>query len=97
MKPTSRKNSGESSILGTIILGVVVGLVVTMIALYAVGLNDNSSNEQTPQIKTINPEFMFIYIDQVTGVNYMMMYAYGGYGGVCPRYNTDGTLYISEV
>lgn len=97
MKPTSRKNSGESSPLGAIILGVAVSLVVIMIALYAVGLNDNSSNEQTPQIKTINAECMFIYIDQVTGVNYLMMYAYGGYGGVCPRYNTDGTLYISEV
>ena len=97
MKPTSRKNSGELSPFGTFILVVIVGLVVTMIALSAVWLNDNSSNEQTQQIKTINPEFMFIYIDQVTGVNYMMMYAYGGYGGVCPRYNADGTLYISEV
>ena len=37
-----------------------------------------------------------VYIDKETGVNYMV-YDDGKSGGICPRYNADGTLYISEV
>ena len=38
---------------------------------------------------------IFIYVDGYTGVEYLI---YDGYqsGGVCPRYNTDGTLKINE-
>lgn len=35
-----------------------------------------------------------IYEDEETGVEYIVFHV--GYGtGVCPRYNADGTLYIS--
>ena len=99
MNVTSKKNDGVSPVIGTILLVAITVVLVAIISAVIMGmwLNDNSSNEQIPQLKTINTECMFIYIDQVTGVNYMMMYAYGGYGGVCPRYNADGTLYISGV
>jgi len=36
------------------------------------------------------------YIDEETGVNYMIYFDSNG-GGICPRYNADGTLYVSEV
>ena len=37
-----------------------------------------------------------IWVDRETGVNYV--YYNGGYGGgLAPRYNADGTLYVSEV
>lgn len=43
---------------------------------------------------------VFIYVDRETGINYLIYCdeaGYGGMGGICPRYNTDGTLYISEI
>ena len=37
-----------------------------------------------------------VYVDNETGVNYLICdRGYGG--GICPRYNADGTLYVSEV
>jgi hypothetical protein len=43
---------------------------------------------------------IFVYVDPVTGVNYLVYSVQihqGGLGGLCPRYNADGTLYTSEV
>lgn len=39
--------------------------------------------------------YVFLYVDEYTGVEYLI---YDGYqsGGVCPRYNADGTLKINE-
>jgi hypothetical protein len=37
-----------------------------------------------------------IYVDEDTGVNYIF-YKSGYGGGLSPRYNADGTLYVSEV
>ena len=39
--------------------------------------------------------YVYVYVDEYTGVEYLL---YDGYqsGGVCPRYNTDGTLRINE-
>ena len=41
------------------------------------------------------PHYIFVYVDEYTGVEYLI---YDGYhsGGVCPRYNADGTLKINE-
>lgn len=37
----------------------------------------------------------WVYIDESTGVEYLIYM--GGYdGGICPRYNADGTLKINE-
>ena len=50
-----------------------------------------------PDVYTLHNEFpyIFIYVDEYTGVEYLI---YDGYqsGGVCPRYNADGTLRINE-
>jgi hypothetical protein len=48
------------------------------------------------------PDGIFVYIDPQTGVNYLIYSSKNpstgaGLGGMCPRYNADGTLYISEV
>ena len=37
-----------------------------------------------------------VFVDPITGVNYLMMREYNR-AGICPRYNADGTLYVSEV
>ena len=38
----------------------------------------------------------YIYIDEDTGVNYLV-YAAGYKGGICPRYNSDGSIYITDL
>lgn len=39
--------------------------------------------------------YVWIYVDESTGVEYLVYD--GGYdGGICPRYNADGTLKINE-
>ena len=35
------------------------------------------------------------YVDPETKVEYVL-YVYGYAGGICPRYNPDGSLYIKE-
>lgn len=40
--------------------------------------------------------FVSVIVDHETGVNYIFFK--GGYGGgLSPRYNADGSLYVSEV
>lgn len=38
-----------------------------------------------------------IYVDKSTGVNYLVAKNYDNGIAICPRYNADGTLYVSEV
>ena len=40
--------------------------------------------------------YVSVIVDQETGVNYVF-YKSGYGGGLSPRYNADGTLYITEV
>ncbi len=35
-----------------------------------------------------------LYIDSETGVQYFVMY-HGNAGAICPRYNADGSLYVT--
>ena len=35
-----------------------------------------------------------LYVDPETGVQYFVM-NHGNAGAICPRYNADGTLYVS--
>lgn len=40
----------------------------------------------------VPPSFMGFYTDRETGVEYVV-YQGENIGGICPRYNADGTLY----
>lgn len=40
-------------------------------------------------------EDIYFFVDKETGVNYIV-YEHYDRGGICPRYNQDGTLYISK-
>ena len=43
-----------------------------------------------------NSSQVYYYVDVETGVNYLLFKDKNGYN-VCPRYNKDMTLYISEI
>lgn len=81
------KNERKSHNIELISTIFVVGLaIVSVIAVTVIGIWAivNGTNSKTAQESYI--------VDQETGVNYIMYD-----GELVPRYNTDGTLYISEV
>ena len=40
----------------------------------------------------------YYVVDKATGVNYVVFEDYANRcGGICPRYNRDGSLYVSNV
>ena len=46
--------------------------------------------------ENVNPTtYINIYVDDETGVEYIVYAGYGR-GGICPRYNADGTLRVRE-
>lgn len=61
----------------------------------------SNSNEQENNVKQkpFDNGHMHVYVDNDTGVNYLVYREY--FNGVCatitPRLNTDGSIYVSEV
>lgn len=40
--------------------------------------------------------YVYVYVDEYTGVEYLIFSAGSNKGGITPRYNADGTLKINE-
>lgn len=81
---------------------LLVGLIGCMLAFSLVGCNTNNTNNDTTDTTTSNNTMEYIgninneieeYRDSETGVHYFVFRAYYK-GGMCPRYNADGTLYV---
>ena len=59
----------------------------------------NKSNAESAE--TIEPveeyasDKVCVYVDEETGVNYLIFTEYRA-GGICPRYDIDGHLYITK-
>lgn len=70
--------------------------VVTILTACAVESDAEQDVEVTnPRLYYMsNHDRMAILVDDETGVNYIY---YGYYGGITPRLNADGSLYVSEV
>ena len=69
---------------------VLILVMCLVMVLVMMGCGDSEPNE-------VNASGLYaIYVDEDTGVNYIF-YKSGYGGGLSPRYNADGTLYVSEV
>lgn len=69
-----------------IIIALIIILVLTT-PVFAKWSKKGSTNQ--------HPDASFaIWVDEETGVEYVLTY-WGYGGGICPRYNADGTLYTS--
>lgn len=85
--------------IGIVILCASVLLCICASGCIGVSNADTTTNENqfeydiNPYIYTDNVCF---YVDPETGINYLI-YESGQRGGMCPRYDVDGNLYISEV
>jgi hypothetical protein len=67
-------------------------LVVLMCVFVMFTMCGCKTNAETNNVSVF--ESITIYVDEETGVNYML---YDGYdsGGITPRYNEDGSLYVT--
>ncbi len=81
--------------------------IISILIVLAVFLCLVSCNTPTTPIVTDNtPEYgqakdynIYLWTDEETGVQYIVYNrkdGYGGMGGITPRLNADGTLYIGE-
>lgn len=64
-------------------------LVVLTLILTACG-----SEKSEPEIEPIQAGYIQMYVDEKTGVNYLIFKGINE-GGMSPRYNADGSLYIT--
>lgn len=70
-----------------IVLAVVVVLISAMLCGFTHKLYDYPSSD------------FYYFVDKETGVNYVVFWnsrVVGCPSGICPRYNRDGSLYVSN-
>lgn len=57
------------------------------------------NNSQNDEIQAIENQYIFIWTDPDTKIQYIVYrekLGYAGFGGITPRLNADGSLYISK-
>lgn len=70
---------------------ILAMLVIASVSFVGCATTDNEYNTVSKGI--LNG--FYVHVDEETGVNY---FVYDGYykGGITPRYNTDGSLYVTK-
>ena len=79
---------------------VFVSLLFAIVVLLTFGCEfENKSNakptETIEPVEEYTSDMIRVYVDKETGVNYLLFTEYRA-GGICPRYDIDGHLYITE-
>jgi len=87
-------------------IGIVILCALLILSFCVSGcvLASETSTNENPFLLTPFAPFVLsgdryginVYVDPVTGINYML-FINPYKGGICPRYNVDGTLFVSEV
>ena len=76
----------------------IISLILVIAIILLVGCSDVEYAEADTHIEYMQDYYCDIYVDEETGVNYII---YNNYhcdnGGITPRLNADGTPYVSEV
>ena len=75
-------------------------LSFAIVALLTFGceFKNNSNADPTEAIEPAEEytsDMICVYVDEETGVNYLIFTEYRA-GGICPRYDIDGHLYITK-
>lgn len=75
-------------------------LSFAIVALLTFGCEfENKSNAESEEtikpVEAYTSDMVRVYVDEKTGVNYLIFTEYRA-GGICPRYDIDGNLYITE-
>lgn len=70
-------------------------LLAVLLVCASAGCIAEEGEELPDKPETYPSEYVEVYIDESTGVEYLIYSCYNK-GGICPRYNADGTLKINE-
>lgn len=80
---------------------LLITIAILMIILIGCGATAKANgivSESALELEFIGiTQNVYEYRDSETGVHYLVLNhksGYGGMGGICPRYNADGTLYV---
>lgn len=78
---------------------ILAAVIVVLCGLLACGESQAKTEGYDYSIYGIlkNYDDFKIYVDEETGVNYIVYSTNAYKGGITPRYNADGTLYVSEM
>lgn len=68
-------------------------IAIICCAVLALGLAGCANKENETTSPTKRTKNVYVYVDKETGVNYMVFIS-SYKGGICPRYNADGSLYV---
>lgn len=83
-----------------IMLFCVIGLVIGMLIGCGTGVYANSfyfrENDSQGMWRIGMPNKLADYVDEQTGVHYLLVYDEDSLNSLCPRYNADGTLMVEE-
>ena len=82
------------------LLAIILTMAMVLCAAGCSGTEEETCQaEKQPFSRTtydMQETYVSVIVDHETGVNYVF-YKSGYGGGLSPRYNADGTLYITEV
>ena len=83
------------------LLAIILTMAMVLCAAGCSGTEEETcQSEKQPFSRTTydmqSTTYVSVIVDHETGVNYVF-YKSGYGGGLSPRYNADGTLYITEV
>ena len=74
------------------VLYVGLAVLVVLGLIFTITITGNAANDRYSP----NNFYKLYYVDSETGVNYIIFEHYStGEVGVCPRYNADGSLYVT--
>lgn len=68
-------------------------MIAAMAVCLLLGGCSESEETETPISSDYVSDDVYVYVDEETGVNYLVFSGYKR-GGIIPRYNPDGSLYI---
>lgn len=77
--------------------GKVLAIILTVALILCLAGCETTADANEYQRFTHWSSNLSITVDKETGVNYIVYLDHRTGSGICPRYNADGTLYVSEV
>lgn len=79
---------------------IILVLLAVLLVCASAGCISEKETEEVVSDKYIQnyeySDYVYVYVDKYTGVEYLIFSAGSNKGGITPRYNADGTLKINE-
>lgn len=77
---------------------VLLSFAIIVLLIFGCEFTNKSNAELAETIEPVEAytsDMVRVYVDEETGINYLIFTGYRA-GGICPRYDIDGNLYITK-